>query len=73
VRRCIGAAFAQYEMQTVLEAVIERADLRAADPAPERMRLRNITFTPARGARVVMEGPLRPRRTESRESALGVA
>src|SRR3954449_3161150 len=32
VRRCIGAAFAQYEMRIVLGTVIERAELRAADP-----------------------------------------
>jgi cytochrome P450 len=73
VRRCIGAAFAQYEMHRVLEEIVQRADLRAADLAPERMRLRNITFTPAHGARVILERPLRPARTESREPAVPVA
>ena len=59
VRRCLGAAFAQYEMRIVLRAIVERADLRAADPRPERLRPRNITLAPARGARVVLERPLR--------------
>ena len=61
VRRCIGAAFAQYEMRIVLEAIIERADLRAADQQPERMRPRNITLAPQHGARVVLRRPVAPR------------
>jgi cytochrome P450 len=65
VRRCIGAAFAEYEMRVVLREILERADLRAADPRDERVRLRNITLAPARGARMVLERPLRaaPRAT----------
>jgi cytochrome P450 len=59
VRRCIGAAFAEYEMRVVLRAFIERADLRAPDPEPEKVRVRNITLAPARGARVVLDRPLR--------------
>jgi cytochrome P450 len=59
VRRCIGAAFAEYEMRVVLREVLERADLRAADPRDERVRMRNITLAPARGGRVVLERPLR--------------
>ena len=34
VRRCLGAAFAQYEMRVVLRAILERADLRRPGPAP---------------------------------------
>jgi cytochrome P450 family 135 len=60
VRRCIGAAFAQYEMRIVLRAILERAELRAPDPRPERSKTRNITLAPARGARIVLERPLRP-------------
>ena len=55
VRRCLGAAFAQLEIRTVLQTVVERAELRAPDPAPERTRLRNVTLIPQRGARVVMD------------------
>ena len=49
VRRCIGAAFAEYEMRTILREFVERADLRAADPAPEKVKIRNITLVPATG------------------------
>jgi cytochrome P450 len=58
VRRCIGAAFAEYEMRTILREFVERAELRAVDPAPEKVKIRNITMVPAKGARVVLERPL---------------
>ena len=54
VRRCLGAAFALFEMQTVLGAVAERTRLRPADPAPEHTLRRSITLTPDRGAEVVL-------------------
>jgi cytochrome P450 len=60
VRRCIGAAFALFEMRVIIRAILERADLRAADAAPEHPRLRNITIAPARGCRVVLERRLAP-------------
>jgi cytochrome P450 len=56
VRRCIGAAFAEYEMRTILREFVERAELEPADPKPERVRVRNITLAPAKGARVVLRG-----------------
>jgi cytochrome P450 len=52
VRRCIGAAFAEYEMRTILREFVERAELRPADPAPEKVKIRNITLVPAKGTRV---------------------
>ena len=60
VRRCIGAAFAEYEMRTILREFVERAELRPAGPKPERVRVRNITLAPAKGTRVVLERPLVP-------------
>lgn len=54
VRRCIGAAFAEYEMRTILREFVLRADLRAVNTKDEPVRVRNITLAPARGARVVM-------------------
>jgi cytochrome P450 len=59
VRRCIGAAFAEYEMRIVLRTILERAELSAPDPRPERVKVRNITLAPGRGARVVLDRPLR--------------
>jgi cytochrome P450 len=58
VRRCIGAAFAEYEMRTILREFVKRAELRPAGPTPERVRVRNITLAPAKGARVVLQLPL---------------
>jgi cytochrome P450 len=58
VRRCIGASFAEYEMRIVLRTILERADLRAPDPADEAVRVRNITLAPAKGALVALVRPL---------------
>jgi cytochrome P450 len=58
VRRCIGASFAEYEMRVVLRAILERADLAAAEQAPEPIRVRNITLAPGRGCMVVLRRPL---------------
>jgi len=55
VRRCLGAAFAQYEMRQVLGTMLARCDLRAPDPRPERHRRKMITFVPERGAMAVAE------------------
>jgi cytochrome P450 len=55
VRRCLGAAFATFEMRQVLDVVLSRRALRAADPRPERYRRRGITFVPGRGAAVVAQ------------------
>jgi cytochrome P450 len=55
VRRCIGAAFAEFEMRIVLREVLGRCELRKADPAPERTGRRNITLSPKRGTPVVLE------------------
>ena len=52
-RRCIGASFALTEMKTVLREVVRTVDLRASEPAPERVTRRAITWTPSRGATVI--------------------
>jgi cytochrome P450 len=58
VRRCIGAAFAEYEMRIVLRE-FAMADLSAPDPKPEAVRVRNITLAPGKGTRVRLDRPLR--------------
>ncbi len=55
VRRCLGAAFAQFEIKVVLRSVLRRAQLRAADPAPERQRTRHVTAVPGHDSMVVMD------------------
>jgi cytochrome P450 family 135 len=54
VRRCLGASFATYEMGIVLRRVVERCELQAPDPRPERPQRRAVTFAPHRGTRVVL-------------------
>jgi cytochrome P450 len=56
VRRCLGAAFAQFEMKVVLRTVLQHAVLRAPDPKPERIKFRHITLVPGKGGRVVLVG-----------------
>jgi cytochrome P450 len=56
VRRCIGAAFAEYEMRTILREFVEHADLRAVDGKDEPVRVRNITLAPAKGTKVINRG-----------------
>jgi cytochrome P450 len=58
VRRCIGAAFAEYEMRIVLRAILERAELSAPDPKPEKVKVRNITLAPGKGTLVSLARPL---------------
>ena len=55
MRRCIGATFAQFEIKTVLRAVLANAQLAADDPAPEPQRTRHVTVVPGRDAVVVLE------------------
>ena len=52
VRRCLGAAFAEFEMRIVLREVLSRSDLELASSKPERIARRNITFSPKRGTQV---------------------
>lgn len=59
VRRCVGAAFAEYEMRTVLREFVQRTELTVPDARPERVAVRNITLAPAKGTRVVLNRPLR--------------
>jgi len=54
IRRCIGAAFAEFEMRIVLREVLGRCELRKASPVPERIGRRNITLSPRDGTPVVL-------------------
>jgi cytochrome P450 family 135 len=54
VRRCIGASFALFEMRTVLQTLVARLHLEAAEPASERISRRAITLSPSRAARLVV-------------------
>jgi cytochrome P450 len=53
IRRCIGMAFALYEMKMVIAAVLARTNLRLAKGKPIRVVRRSITLTPSEGMRVI--------------------
>jgi cytochrome P450 family 135 len=55
VRRCLGAAFAEFEMRIALREILLRCELRKVDPRPEHTGRRNITFSPKAGTPVVID------------------
>jgi cytochrome P450 len=52
IRRCIGAAFAVYEMKLVLGTLLSIFNFELAQPTPVRVVRRAITFWPEHGTRV---------------------
>ena len=60
-RRCIGAAFAQFEMRVALETILGSCDLRGAGERPERPVRRNVTLSPQGGTPALLESRSRPR------------
>jgi cytochrome P450 len=54
-RRCLGAAFASFEMRVTLRTILAHTVLRADQPADERVRSHHITLVPERGALAVRE------------------
>ena len=72
-RRCLGASFALQEMKIVLRAALARYRLCAASDKPEATGRRGISFTPLRGATVVLhdrESALAPARSTTATSSL---
>ena len=54
VRRCLGAAFAQFEMAVVLRELVRRRQIRPARSESERPFRRAITETPRHNAEVIL-------------------
>ncbi len=54
IRRCLGAAFAQFEMAVVLRELVKRHQIAPSRPASERPFRRAITETPRRDAEVIL-------------------
>ena len=54
VRRCIGGAFAQFEMEVVLRELTARSAIDPARPGAERVYRRAITETPRHDAEVIL-------------------
>ncbi len=60
VRRCVGAAFATFEMKIVLARILSRVQLHAAPGPPVVTVRRTVTFAPSRGMPVAVD-TIRPR------------
>ena len=71
IRRCIGAAFAEFEMRIVLREVLTRCELRKASPTPEKIGRRNITLSPRDGTPVVLTARHPAREREPSRCRLG--
>jgi cytochrome P450 family 135 len=53
-RRCLGAAFAAFEMRIVLQRVLSQVRLEAPDPRDEAIKPAHITLVPENGARLTV-------------------
>ena len=53
-RRCLGYAFALFEMKLVLATILSQVQLGLTDKRPVRPVRRGVTFTPSGGVRMVM-------------------
>lgn len=73
IRRCLGAAFATYEMKIVLAEVVRHTDLRLMPGYRMRPVLRVVTVGPSRGMPVVLDArkPALSRDAAARVGAVG--
>jgi len=53
-RRCVGAAFANVEMDVVLRTVLRHFEISTTSAPDEKVHSRGVAFTPKDGGRVVM-------------------
>ncbi|MGP4056288.1 cytochrome P450 [Mycobacterium sp. 4D054] len=53
-RRCVGAVFANVEMDVVLRTVLQHFEIETTAAPGEKMHSRGVAYTPADGGRVVM-------------------
>jgi cytochrome P450 len=54
VRRCLGAAFAQFEIDIVLRTLLRNFELQATSEPSEREKFRGVAFAPSKGGATVV-------------------
>lgn len=54
IRRCLGAALAQFEMEVVIREVLARVDLEPDRPQMEPVHLNAVVMVPGRGATAIV-------------------
>jgi cytochrome P450 family 138 len=67
VRRCIGAAFAQFEMDVVIRTMLRHFELVATEAPGERESFRGVAFAPADGGVAVVRRRAMPLRAAAAE------
>ncbi|HVW45565.1 MAG TPA: cytochrome P450 [Solirubrobacterales bacterium] len=60
VRRCLGAAFAQFEIDIVLRTLLRGFELQPTDAPSEREGFRGVAFAPAKGGLAAVRRRARP-------------
>jgi cytochrome P450 family 138 len=68
-RRCLGAAFADMEMNVVVRTLLREFQLATTREPAERWRSRGIAYAPAKGGRAVVYRRRRPAATGSAQTA----
>lgn len=69
VRRCIGSAFAQLEMEIVLRAMLTNYELLPTSDRPERESFRGVAYAPSKGGIGRFRRRARPLEARSHEAA----
>jgi cytochrome P450 family 138 len=69
VRRCLGAAFAQLEMEVVIRTMLRHFELRTTDEPGERESFRGVAFAPRDGGVAVVKRRREPLGNRSGEEA----
>jgi cytochrome P450 len=69
MRRCIGAAFAQFEMDVVLRTLLRHFELLPTDRPAERWSFRGVAFAPGKGGVAAVRRREEPLRTTSVQPA----
>ncbi|MEO0970942.1 MAG: cytochrome P450, partial [Cyanobacteria bacterium J06639_18] len=54
-RRCLGSAFAMFEMKLVLVTILSKYSLKLAQKRPVKAVRRGIVFTPSGGVRLTVD------------------
>ncbi len=70
IRRCLGMAFAVYEMKIVLSTILSRLKLRVVKPKKAKILVRGFTHSPRGGVPVIVERRLPARVAASRDTPL---
>jgi cytochrome P450 len=73
VRRCLGAAFAQFEMDVVIRTMLRQFELLPTDDPGERESFRGVAFAPADGGVGVVRRRRTPLGDRSSESSVAAA